>query len=135
MSRFTELQVEYVDKVRRKLTKEFTYRDEIWGEITVPAGFVTDLASIQKLRLIPGLYVLLAKYGNHAAVIHDWLYHDKPRLDGFRHHEPRITRREADRTFYRALRAEGIARWRASMFYMGVRLLGRKGWKKTNPKD
>ena len=88
---------------------------------TVPAGFVTDLASIplamQGERLAPdGPWW-------RAAVLHDWLYVTQA-----------VTRAEADRLFLAALREDAIrVRARLPMFLM-VRVFGgnayraRTGW-------
>lgn len=104
---------------------DFTYNDEVFGPITVKKGFETNYASLEALRnlfLFP-LYALLADYGDKAATIHDWLYSGNPvtLADGTTRV---LTREEADAVFYRALRDEGIARWRAATFYAGVRIGG-----------
>jgi hypothetical protein len=59
------------------------------------------------------LYSSVVGYGNAAAVIHDYLYSTGE-----------LTRREADKVFYNALRSSGIARWRAGLFWAGVRVGG-----------
>ena len=53
------------------LRQELIYETDIGYKITVPAGFVTDLASIPR-----PLWVLWPPFGKYtrAAVIHDWLY-------------------------------------------------------------
>lgn len=69
------------------------------------------------------LFVLFAPvfgYGNYAATMHDWRY----TTGG-------VTRKEADAVLYRALRAEGVARWRAWLPWAGVRIGGAKQYTKT----
>lgn len=87
--------------------------------IEVPSGFLTNYASIKSLHnaiLFP-LYALVSGYGNYASTIHDYLYSEKKR-----------SRKECDIIFYEALRAEGIARWRAYLMYLGVRIGGIKSY-------
>jgi hypothetical protein len=112
--------------------------------MTVPTDFHSDLASIRILRevcrysalgallgwsfglgwlatallsvaiIALALYGLLAGYGMRAAILHDWLY----TLGG-------LSRGQCDAVFYRALTTgDGTARWRASIFWLGVRFGG-----------
>ena len=85
-------------------------RLRVGGEtIAVPAGFTTDFASVPRF-----LWFLFPRdVGRRASVVHDYLYRGGPR-----------SRREADRIFYAALRAEGVAAWRAALMWLGVRLFG-----------
>lgn len=113
--KFSPLEVRHLGRNLKELLSEFTYCDKEEGDITVPAGFITDFASIGATKniLFFPLYALLAGYGDHAATIHDYLYR-----------KVLMSRKRADDVFYRALRDEGIARWRATVFYYGVRLFG-----------
>ena len=96
--------------------------DDDQRTIIVPAGFITDFASIQVLHnvFLFVLFAMVAGYGNYAATVHDWLY-----FGG------QVSRKEADAILYRALRAEGVARWRAWLFWAGVRIGGAKHYTKT----
>lgn len=78
-------------------------------ELTIPKGFVTDLASVPRL---PVVYLLAGDSAHEAAVIHDWLY---------RMQEPRAF---ADRVFLAAMEAMGEPWWRRWLMYAGVRLGG-----------
>jgi hypothetical protein len=120
------------------------FNDAVHGQLTVPADFHSDLASIRILREVCrwaavgalavwtvswgwlacalmvlaivslALYGLLAGYGMRAAILHDWLYSFGT-----------LSRAECDAVFYRALTTgDGTARWRASIFWLGVRLGG-----------
>ncbi len=88
-----------------RLTADF----DISGFI-VPAGFVTDLASIPRfmLWLIPqrGAY-------DKAAILHDFLLlkFDKPKS-------------EVDRLFLKQMKIDGVAKWKRSLMYLAVRLFG-----------
>lgn len=86
-------------------------------KIEVPAGFVTDLASIP--APLRGLLNVNGK-SRRAAVLHDWLYCSQP-----------CTRKEADAILKAALRTEGVqvAAW---VYWAGVRLGGWRYWRKRD---
>lgn len=121
MSRFiTTLKTEQADRRTYVLLSDLVLADDDERTITVPAGFVTDFASIKVLHnaFLFVLFALVSGYGNYAATVHDWLYEHGS-----------LTRKEADAVLYRALRAEGVARWRAWLFWVGVRLGGSSRYK------
>ena len=123
MSRFTTtLKTEQTDRRTYTLLADLVLADDDQRTIIVPAGFVTDFASIQVLHnaFLFVLFALVSGYGNYAATVHDWLY-----FGG------QVSRKEADAVLYRALRAEGVARWRAWLFWAGVRIGGAKHYTKT----
>jgi hypothetical protein len=118
MSQFiTTLKTEQVGKWNHTLLADLVLIDDEHGRIVAEIGFSTDFASIRVLHnaLLFLLFALVAGYGNYAAAIHDKLY-----ATG------QLTRKQADEVLYRALRAEGVARWRAWLFWAGVRLGGTK---------
>lgn len=117
MSRFlSALQVELQgDRTTWRLLSQFIYEDAEHGRIAVPCGFETDFASVPR---IPVVFDLVGAYGHAAATLHDWLY-----SSGL---VPRVS---ADRIFREALRATGIARWRAWIMWAGVRLGGRSRYR------
>lgn len=82
--------------------------------VEVPAGFETDFASVPRW---PVVFTLLGERIYAAAVLHDWLYRTG-----------QVSRREADALFYRAMRAEGIARPYALAAWLGARLVGWLTW-------
>ena len=123
MSRFvTTLKTDQTDRRTYKLLDDLVLADEDERTIIVPADFVTDFASIQVLHnaFLFVLFALVSGYGNYAATVHDFLYS-----------EGQVSRKEADAVLYRALRAEGVARWRAWLFWAGVRIGGAKHYTKT----
>ncbi|MEQ7921128.1 DUF1353 domain-containing protein [Xanthomonas sp. WHRI 1810A] len=123
MSRFiTTLKTEQIGRETRTLLGELVLADDDLQVITVPVGFTTDFASIKVLHnvFLFVLYALVSGYGNYAATVHDWLY-----TTG------QVTRKQADAVLYRALRAEGVARWRAWLFWAGVRIGGAKNYTTT----
>lgn len=116
MSQFiTTLKTEQTGKWGHTLLSDLVLSDEVEGPILVPAGFKTDFASIAVLHnvFLFVFFALVAGYGNYSAAVHDMLYTDGT-----------ISRKRCDQVLYRALRAEGVAKWRAWLFYLGVRLGG-----------
>lgn len=80
----------------------------------VPAGFITDLASVPRL---PFVYLLTGGMGHAAAVLHDWLYTT---------HE--VPRDVADAIFREALVHCGVSKWQAYLMWLGVRVGGASSW-------
>jgi hypothetical protein len=139
------LDVEYIDGQTWRVTKEFDYRlgspdgDEY---VRVPAGFLTDFASIP--RLLWNILPPTGSYGK-AAVVHDRLYKTrrvcKPRRMGTSAFlcgsvlcpicgvlRP-VTRAEADATLFEAmsvLNVPAATRW---VIYLGVRIGGWWAWR------
>lgn len=123
MSRFiTTLKTDQTDRRTYKLLDDLVLADDDQCTIIVPAGFVTDFASIQVLHnaFLFVLFALVSGYGNYAATVHDFLYS-----------EGQVSRKEADAVLFRALRAEGVARWRAWLMWAGVRIGGAKQYNST----
>ena len=122
MSYFIEpLAAEQLGRWEWRLIRELQLADPERGLIVVPAGYLTNFASIRELRVwLVLIYALLVGYGNASCAVHDWLYD-----------QGRLTRRQCDDVLYRALRAEGVARWRAWLFWAGVRIGGARYYTKT----
>jgi hypothetical protein len=97
--------------------------------ITVPAGFVTDLASIP--RLVSGLLPPDGPWAK-GAVIHDFLYATAGTgvFGGKRWitRPANYSRKEADDVFAEAMKVLGVPAWRRSVIHAAVRLGGQKGW-------
>jgi len=145
------------DGRRWKLWKEFTYHiGSRWSQnkVTVPAGFITDFASIPWV-----FWTILPSWGRYgkAAVIHDWLYQNKETFnskvkcqvcnkvingeDANEHKEstghncwellfPRRTRKEVDDIFYEAMLVGGTKPWKAKVMYRAVRLFSWLAWRR-----
>ena len=111
----TTLKSEELGRWEHRLLADLVFEDDEIGEVIAPSGMLTDFASIRSLHnvVLFILYALVAGYGNKSAAIHDLLYT-----------EAKHDRKTCDQVLFRALRAEGIARWRAWLFYAGVRLGG-----------
>lgn len=82
--------------------------------LIVPAGFVTDLASVPDLA-----EPLLPRNGEYstAAIIHDYLYWTQS-----------CTREQADNLMAIVMRETGVAPWKGLLIYGAVRLAGQKAW-------
>jgi hypothetical protein len=81
------------------LLRPLAYEDDDGTRHEVPAGFISDLASVPL-----GLRRIIPRAGRHnrAAVLHDWLYHMRSmrRLD--------MARAHADDIMLRAMRADKV---------------------------
>lgn len=122
---FSNFDTRRIERRLFMLLADFSYRDPEHGLVKAKAGFYTDFASIDIFHniFLFVIYALLAGYGDKAATIHDWLYSGYPiQKHPDTYYYP--TRKEADQIMYRALRADGLARWRAWLFYIGVRIGG-----------
>lgn len=84
---------------------------KLGGVITVPVGFETDFASVERLPLA---YWLFGGVADEAAVVHDWLYSGRMS----------VTRKQADEVFHEAMKASGVAAWRRYPMTWAVRLFG-----------
>ena len=107
------------------------YRPSDYAEkITVPPGFVTDLASIPRWA-----WIVLPPDGPwvKGAVIHDFLYATCG-TGVWKNHPTAITRsapysrREADAILREALENRGVDRLRRTIIWLAVRLGGASGW-------
>lgn len=104
-----------------KLLQLLVYESDRIGQIIVPAGFVTDFASVPRL---PVAYLLAGDTGHAAAVLHDWLYTT---------HE--VSRADADAVFAEALEVGGEPAWRRGLMWLGVRLGGWGPWNKDGQRQ
>lgn len=98
-----------------QLLSDLVYQSDLLDRvITVPAGFVTDFASVPR---IPVAYLLAGDEAHEEAVVHDWLYTT--------HLCDRAT---ADGVFREAMGATGQAAWRSWLMWLGVRVGGASHW-------
>lgn len=119
---YSPLHMEYIDRKNVKLLMPFVYECTVHQKrIVVPAGFISDGASVHILRTIGmfGLHSLLVTYGKRAAIVHDYLY----RTPGLGY-----SKSDTDEIYYSALRADGVSKWRAWLLYSGVRWFGQAAW-------
>lgn len=97
----TPLRGEWLDDQRYQLTEDLVYQSDVAKQtFTIPAGFVTDFASVPRL---PVIYLLFGGRAHHESVPHDFLYQT--------HKTGKVM---ADRVFLEAMdcRGKGIpVRW------------------------
>lgn len=96
------------------LLRDFIYDSSLAGTITVPVGFITDFASTP--RSAWQLFPPWGKYGP-AAVIHDWLYWDKP-----------VSKDTADKVLLEAMEILGVDEVARNTIYTAVAAFGQHGW-------
>lgn len=119
----TQLCVRFVDGRKWEVMHAIPWYDETrdWT-VVVPAGFLTDFASIPR-----AVWPLLPKTGRtytRPAVVHDWLYHAGA-VDG----EP-ITRGYADQALKHAMQEEGAPWALRHLIHRAVRVGGWQVWRK-----
>lgn len=126
---FTNFDSRQLERRLYMMLQDFSRNDEVFGKIIAKKSFQTNYASIDILHNVWlfVFYALLADYGDKSATLHDWLYSGFgiELTDGTVHYP---TRKECDQVLFRALRAEGVALWRAYIFYAGVRIGGSKAF-------
>lgn len=111
-----------VDDLPYTLFQPLVYQSAgLQAEITVPAGFQTDVASIPR-----ALWALIPKEGkyNRPAVIHDWLY-TTATVNG-----RAIKRADADHALKEGMHALGVGWMQRWAIYRGVRLGGALAWQR-----
>lgn len=101
-------------RARWKLLAELVYHSRLHGLVIVPAGFVTDFASVPRLPLA---YWLTGDTAHASAVVHDYLC----RVEYSR---CRISWSGAAEVFMEAMRHEKVPAWRRALMYWAVRLAG-----------
>jgi len=84
-------------------------------EVTVPAGYETNLASVPFF-----LRPVVAMYGryNFASILHDWLYENHGHIrEGLQ-----LSRAACDREFFEAMANDSVPVWQAVSFWAAVRI-------------
>ena len=92
--------------------------------VTVPKGFITDLASVPR---VPIIFDLWGNRAHHEAVIHDYLYTIGS--------VPDVSIGKANKVFLEAMRVRGKPYYIAAPMYEGVCLGGFCHWKKIKIED
>ena len=112
----SELEMKDLEEGRWELMKDLEYQSAILNSlITVPRGFVTDLASVPR---VPIVYMAFGDRAHREAVVHDYLY------------QKHITTKSvADKVFMEAMAARGKKGWIRWGMYLGVMFGGRSSYK------
>ena len=84
-------------------------QDFVEGDITVPAGFRTDLASVPRF-----LWAFIPPMGRYtqAVVVHDWMCANPAMYE----------RKYADKVMYQISLKYKTRKWKARIMYIGVRI-------------
>lgn len=103
-----------------EIVEPFGYKSTLLGIlIKVPAGFLTDLASVPRVAQ----NAIQKDEGNlEAAVIHDYLYSRLCQIPA--------TREDADRCFLEAMTVAGVGPVKRGLMFHAVRWFGWRSWKK-----
>lgn len=116
----TSLSVENIGDERWRLLAPLVYySDHLKRSLAVPAGFLTDFASVPRL---PFVYWLLGGKATKAAVVHDFLYRK----------QSGVSRADADSVFVEAMEATGQSAWRRSLMWAGLRAGGSSSYQKLD---
>ncbi|EJG5924633.1 DUF1353 domain-containing protein [Salmonella enterica] len=96
----------------------FYLSDDESDVIEVPAGFITDLATVPRI-----FWMLLPPDGKYAkaAIIHDYLYDNALR-----------SKKEADLIFLDGMTVLGVPKWKRMVMYLAVRVFGRGSYSEQN---
>ncbi|EAO0947453.1 DUF1353 domain-containing protein [Salmonella enterica] len=119
MSRFTTPAIlEMLGHYNWRVHEPFAFylSDDESDVIEVPAGFVTDLATVP--RIFWSVMPPDGKYAK-AAIIHDYLYDNALR-----------TKKEADLIFLDGMAVLGVPKWKRIVMYLAVRIFGRGNYSK-----
>jgi hypothetical protein len=101
------LDVRLLPDGRWELLQDLTYLSDLTKKAyTVPAGFITDFASVPHLPIV---YLLAGNAATLASVVHDHLYQTAQ--------EPKDV---ADRVFAEIMDRTGVPRWRRDFMTIGV---------------
>lgn len=99
-----------------------TYYTEKYGEtITVPKGFITDLASVPRV-----IWWLIPNDGRHiieGSVVHDWLYANAGEIPGWKY-----SRTQANFVLREAMREQGASRWERFVVWAALQAFGFISW-------
>lgn len=116
----TEIDVDWIGSNKWRLNEEFSYEVDPGEIITVPAGFVTDFASIPR-----PFWNILPPHGEYApaALIHDYLYATGG-LGG------RYTKAQSDDIFREAMKELGVGKVKRNIMWSAVRAFGRGSFQK-----
>lgn len=102
-----------------ELTENLNYYVDDHYVIVIPKGFKTDFASIPRI-----FWNIIAPIGKWTlpSVLHDYLYSEGYRLG--------ISRKQADKIFYQAMRKSFVTPITANIMWACVRLFARKHYNK-----
>lgn len=109
----TDLEVRHLNGLK-ELRAPLVFTSPSLGRVVVPPGFRTNFGSVPRL---PFVYLIAGGVGDKAATVHDWLVGESTGTP-----VPGVSRRQAARVFYEALRAQQVPAPVAWSMWLGVRL-------------
>lgn len=116
----TPLRVEQITETDWRVTADFLYASAALDrEVVVPAGFVTDFASVPRL---PVVYLAAGGVAVRPAVLHDYLYRSGT-----------APKAQADAVFLEAMELVGVSWWRRRLMWAGVAVFGGSSYRAINP--
>lgn len=110
-----DLDVRELPDGRWTLLADLCFDSPTLGRVCVPAGFITDFASVPRL---PFVFWFYGDRARKAAVIHDYLYQSAT-----------VPRSVADQVFSEAMAALGMAPWTRGPMWAAVRLFGWRAYR------
>lgn len=120
------LRLEHLDGRRWLVLEAFAFTTAAGRTFTVPAGFVTDGASVP--RPLWWLYPPFGGEYDEAATVHDYLYAHAERFEG--DDEGHISRGQADDVMKEAMDAKGLRPSAVFTIHRSVRLGGWLTWRR-----
>ncbi len=116
-----KVRLEYIGYKKWKLMETF----RVWSKenkslISVPKGFVTDLASTPKFLWF--IFEPFNKNYMEPSIVHDFLYNKKS--------SHKFNRKEADKIFLQLMKEYGANKLKRNLIYLGARLFGSTHYKK-----
>lgn len=101
------------------VTEDFHYEGH-GVSLTIPRGFVTDLASIPRFlwRVIAPFELSLT-----APILHDILFRSEGQYQG-----NSLSFKETNLLFLAVMKDEGVGWWRRNTAYQGVKWFGKSSW-------
>lgn len=106
------------------LNKPLVYNSDLVGQVVVPAGFNSDLASVPR---VPFVYSMWGGRSHHEAVVHDLLF----RIDA----KPEVSWMNANRVFLEAMKVRNKPFHIRYPMFWGVCIGSYSCWKKRLVKD
>ncbi len=119
----TDLNLKYINGIFWSLESELVYVSSKGETVTVPKGFITDMASVPKLfwNIFPPMGDG-SKYGE-AAVVHDFLYATQ-----------KIPKPQSDNFFLDAMNTLCVPMWKRYLLYYAVAFFGQSSWNEDGKK-
>lgn len=104
----------FVGPIEYRLEESLLFCSDIGGDVLVPAGTVTDFASIPRFfwRILPPWDI-----HRRAAIVHDYLYSTQTQ-----------PKKVADAVFLEAMKAIDVPKWKAHAMHQAVKWFGFGAW-------